>query len=92
MATVGMAQGIAHGILRKWWSISGHHPGSSGGGIGGSNRSWKSLVTDDVVLVAPVEEGGKCALSFVFLLSSLLFAPPPSLFLRASIRSDSSAR
>ncbi|CAN0098053.1 unnamed protein product, partial [Scytosiphon promiscuus] len=50
---------IAHGILRKWWGVGGHAGSSGGGSGGGVDRSgWKDLVTDDVVALAPVEEGG----------------------------------
>lgn len=74
-----LSQGIAQAILRKWWSIGGH-PGSSTGGDAGDTDSWKSLLTDDVVFVAPVEQGDVTGLfcsSFAGSLSlSLIFACP----------------
>lgn len=47
-------QGIAHDILRKWWAVGEHT-----GGHGADKSSWKELLTDDVVAVAPVEDGGE---------------------------------
>lgn len=56
-------QKIALSILRLWWTDDDSSPGASGveeeaedgGGSGGS--SWKDLLTDDAVAMAPVEIG-----------------------------------